>query len=356
MSKKRKAENDQHATLLDFFNTGGNAKSSSVKGSQVSKKQRTISGSFINDRNASSGKGMKITVKQKQKNVVPEGAEIIELLDSDEEVLEDMMPIESFPQTPERPPFKHMETGPQEIVDLAGDGANMTSPGPPFIDCSAFFLDSPERAGDRDNNDVHVPEEEFEREVSARWERMSPEEWGLGDDEGFSEGAGTGTGASEPEDEMYGTELQGQRDQVATFGMGEEIEEEPLSVQLIELSDDDEADIRPVHSKERVCPICQRDFLDTSYSVCTVTDLIIFTKSNFSDEGFPFTRQQMYGTTPCRYSIERRSQERPNSYPTFISPGTAASRCGPGRPRKQRRKNQALLKRFCLFNVSEQGE
>jgi hypothetical protein len=274
MSKKRKADNDQHTTLLDFFNAGGSANLSIPEKTQVSKKQKTSStkaGSSTNGSNVSGSKVGKANAKHKAMNVLPDGTEVIELFDSDEELQVERMSVRmsvgSLSQTPERPLFKRMNAGPNEIVDLTGDDIDMEGQRPPYIDCSDFFLDSPGRVGEGDD----------ELEVSTSLKRMSPAEWGVGDDEGFSDGAGAGTGASEPEDDTDETALQDQPKQETVFDMDEEMEEEPTKLQVIELSDDDESDVQPSRSsKEFTCPICLQEFSDILNSVRIVTASYLF--------------------------------------------------------------------------------
>jgi len=270
MSKKRKAESDQQNTLLDFFNAGGNATPSGAKRNQGLKKQKTssksassVNGSKVLEENGSS---IKSNRKQKEKNSMPDNAEVIELLDSDEDVPHEMAAVQSGPTTPEHIPFEGIEKPHKEVVDLTDDVHAENPPPQPFIDCSTFFLDPPGTSTTGSSYHLPAREGEDEREMSKRLERMSPEEWGLGDDEGFSDAAGTGTGMSEPEDEMGSEEAPGSSRREENFNADEEMELEPADVQLIELSDNEEVELLRT-SKETLCPICQRDFVNLPVSV-----------------------------------------------------------------------------------------
>jgi hypothetical protein len=191
--------------------------------------------------------------------------EVIEILDSDEEVISPKM--ESSIILP--------EDDDEEDLPLMNKESRATLEGPSSyefqpLDCSTFFLRSPSPTIKEIRTAITLPidqggddmlDTDEADDINERLGRMSPDEWGMGDDEGFSESASTGQ--SEPEEERKNLEQEKHNqgpvvDDDQAFE--EEMEVEDKRLEVIDLSeDDDQITGNAWMVRDLICPLCKLD-------------------------------------------------------------------------------------------------
>lgn len=255
MSKKRKAEGDQPATLHDFFGRRPSHSVSPMKGTPLTKKQKTTNVKDWVSKSEEVGSSSLPTGK----TFVPDGVEVIEIDDSDEELPSrgsgadrDVSSSRAFfgKAIPKARNLDEVKNPPIIQSDLN------TSKGVQSLDTTSFFLDSPpvrptvpapsltslQSTSADAINDI----EETEQEIENLLKRLSPEEWGEGEGVAFDT---LSTGASEPEDEAFGfapDTIENTADTMEVVDL--EADDEPI--ELVDLSDDEAPTL--VSS----CPIC----------------------------------------------------------------------------------------------------
>ncbi|CAG8688508.1 7185_t:CDS:2, partial [Acaulospora colombiana] len=289
MPTKRKAESDHNASLLDFFSSENSSKTSPSKKINGSKKQKLDtpakgkSSKVAGQRSLASGGRQHSRSENglQPKNIIHKDIEVIEVLDSDDEEIEELLEIKS--------------KQPESVSDNAG-ASNVErnslnrSPNPisereeTNLDYESFFSDpvipSELRSDVEEGQGIAKKalnelefidlEEEEAREVSVRLERMSPYDWETGEDDEVEQHAASAA-ASEPEDEGEEAAFTLSVQEEAELVDDDQMEVEPPEVEYIELEDDSPTS-SPISSTQGLCPICRKDIRSYNESKDTLKE------------------------------------------------------------------------------------
>jgi hypothetical protein len=286
MPTKRKAESDHNATtLLDFFSPGSSSKTSPSKKVNGSKRQkldtpsRSYSSTVAGSSSLASGgrQHSRSENSLQRKNTVPIDADVIEVLDSDDEEPKETFKAKSkhsekLPGNTEPPTVKQSLVKPTSYITSEGV--------PSYEDYEAFFLDSDapnkptsdasKNGADKgrwvfdDQEVIDLEDDEEAEEVGLRLERMSPFDWEEGEDD-EAEGHASAA-ASEPEEEGENAVFTLSVQEEAELVDDDQMEVDPSEIEYIELEDDSPT-TSPISSTQGLCPICRKDISSYNDSV-----------------------------------------------------------------------------------------
>ncbi|KAG8832703.1 hypothetical protein FRC17_000849 [Serendipita sp. 399] len=274
MPKKRKLDDEQAGTLLDFFDPRHGASTSSARAECTPKRQKK--GELTTSRDSYSKPSAKYHQTSRagkfplaqDKAPKQSRTEVIEISDSDEEA--PVAPVNESPRR--RRSSVEVAQASNGLVELSeGEEDEMqtdifpaTNEAPRPLDFSAFFMESPLRStknSSQVNNAVeddsvislngigNVGNEEF----VLSFDRLSPDRWAPEDEDISSETSGVI--ASEPEEEMLGNAT---TDPVGSppSPVHEILEPDRDEVEFIDLSDDEAP---TASSSSTKCPVCDLD-------------------------------------------------------------------------------------------------